>query len=151
MTRILVRWSVVVILIAHGLLHLLGAAKGLAWAPVATLTEPIEPALGVVWLAAAIALVTTGALFAARARMWWVAGIAGLVISQAVILTSWSEAQAGTLANVVLLVALGYELVAQGHLAAVVELREVRRQVPGGPLPVGESERQAYAAIAAQA
>lgn len=109
MTRIFVRWFVVVILIGHGLLHLLGAAKGLAWAEVAMLTEPIEPAIGVVWLAAAIVVVATGVLFAARTRTWWMAGIAGLLISQSVILTSWSDAQAGTLANLVLLVALGYE------------------------------------------
>ena len=145
MTRILVRWSVVVILIAHGLLHLLGAAKGLAWAPVATLTEPIEPALGVVWLAAAIALVAAGALFAARARMWWVAGIAGLVISQAVILTSWSDAREGTLANVVLLVALGYELAAQGPGSYRAEYRRrvvtaLRASVPGAGPVVTEAD-----------
>ena len=123
MTRVLVRWIVVVILIAHGLLHLLGAAKGLSWAEVATLTDPITPALGVVWLAAAIALVVTGVLFAARARMWWVAGFVGLLTSQAVILTSWGDAKAGTLANLVLLGALGYELASNGPRSYRAEYR----------------------------
>ncbi|MDY7542926.1 MULTISPECIES: DUF6544 family protein [unclassified Cryobacterium] len=145
MTKTLVRWFVVVILIAHGLLHLLGAAKGLAWAEVATLTEPIAPALGVVWLAAAIALVVTGVLFAARARMWWVAGFVGLLISQAVILTSWSDAKAGTLANLVLLVALGYELASNGPRSYRAEYRRrvataLHESAPGMDSIVSEAD-----------
>jgi len=145
MIRPLMRWFVVVILIGHGLLHLLGAAKGLAWAEVATLTEPIAPALGVVWLVAAIALVAAGVLFAARARMWWLAGIAGLVISQAVILTSWSDAKAGTLANVVLLVALGYELASNGPRSYRAEYRRrvataLRASAPGTGPVVSEND-----------
>jgi len=42
------------------------------------------------------------------------------------------------------------EPVAQGRLAAVVELRDVPRQVTVSPLPIGELERAVYAAIAAQ-
>lgn len=110
----IVRWFVAVILVAHGLIHLLGAAKGLGWAEVTTLAEPIQPAIGAVWLIAALVIVTTGVLLAARKRMWWVAGLVGVLISQAVILTSWSDAKAGTLANLLLLTALGYAFVSNG-------------------------------------
>ena len=49
--RTVVRWFVVVVVVGHGLIHLLGAAKGLGWAEVAALPEPISRALGAAWLA----------------------------------------------------------------------------------------------------
>ncbi|TFC05072.1 MULTISPECIES: DUF6544 family protein [Cryobacterium] len=153
--RTLARWFVVLILIAHGSLHLLGAAHGLAWAEVATLTEPIAPALGVVWLAAAIMLVATGVLFAARARMWWVAGIIGLLISQTVILTSWSDAKAGTLANLVLLAALGYEFASNGPRSYRAEYRRrvataLREAEPDTGALVSESDLAHLPALVAE-
>ena len=44
--RIVVRWVVAVIVVVHGLIHLLGAAKGLGWADVARLSQPIGTAQG---------------------------------------------------------------------------------------------------------
>ncbi|MGV8968627.1 MAG: DUF6544 family protein [Cellulomonas sp.] len=112
--RTVTRWFVVVVVIGHGLIHLLGAAKGLGWAEVAALPEPISPAMGLTWLAAAAAIVTTGVLLAARNRRWWVVGTLAVVVSQAVILTSWNDARTGTLANLLLLAALGYTLASRG-------------------------------------
>ena len=112
--RTVVRWFMVVAMTGHGLIHLLGAAKGLGWAEVASLPEPIGPAMGLVWLVAAAAVVAAAVLLAVRNRGWWVAGIVGLVFSQAVIFTSWSNARVGTVANVVLLVALAYTLASHG-------------------------------------
>ncbi len=37
---------VVVVVVLHGLVHLLGAAKGFGWAKVSQLTERISPAMG---------------------------------------------------------------------------------------------------------
>ncbi len=112
--RTAVRWFIVVVVLGHGLIHVLGAAKGLGWAEVAALAEPIGPAMGLAWLAAAAAVVATGVLLAARHRRWWVAGSVGVVLSQAVILTSWNDAKVGTVANVLLLAALGYTYASRG-------------------------------------
>jgi hypothetical protein len=112
--RRMVRWFVVVVVVGHGLIHLLGAAKGLGWAEVAALPEPISPAMGVAWLAAAVAVVATGVLLAARNRRWWVVGTLAVALSQAVIVTSWDDARTGTLANLLLLAALGYTLASRG-------------------------------------
>ena len=106
--RTVVRWFIVVVTMGHGLIHLLGAAKGLGWAEVASLPEPIGQAMGLAWLGAAVAVVATAVLLAVRNRGWWVAGIVGVVTSQAVILTSWNDAQAGTAANVVLYATHGF-------------------------------------------
>jgi hypothetical protein len=106
--RARVRWVVVVVVVLHGLIHLLGAAKGLGWADVTQLAEPISPVMGVAWLAAALLVVAAGVLLAIASRCWWVVGAVAVVVSQAVIFTSWGDARAGTLANVVLLVAVTY-------------------------------------------
>ena len=112
--RTVVRWFIVVVVVGHGLIHLLGAAKGLGWAEVTALPEPIGPAMGLAWLAAAAAVMATGVLLALRNRIWWVAGTVGVVLSQAVILTSWNDAKAGTVVNVLLLAALGYTYASRG-------------------------------------
>lgn len=60
-----VRWLLSVFLVTHGLIHLLGAAKGLGWANVTQLAEPISTALGAMWGVAAIVTVTAGVLLLA--------------------------------------------------------------------------------------
>jgi hypothetical protein len=101
-----IRWLVVLVLGLHGLIHLLGAAKGLHWARVEQLRAPISPALGVVWALAALALVTVAVMIASGSpRWWWIVAAVAAVISQALIITSWSDAKAGTVVNVVLVLA----------------------------------------------
>ena len=50
--RMTVRWVVGLVVVVHGSIHFLGAAKGLGWAEVTQLTEPISAGLGAAWLAA---------------------------------------------------------------------------------------------------
>jgi len=121
--RSLIRWVVVIVVLLHGLLHLLGAAKAFGWADVAQLTEPIGAAVGAAWLVAAVLLIVTGVLLAARNRRWWIVGAVAVLVSQAAILTSWSDAKVGTFANVVLLVAVGYGFLSQGPTSFRAEYR----------------------------
>ena len=65
------RWVVVVVLLAHGLIHLLGAAKGLGWADVPQLRQPIGAGGGVLWLVAALLVLGTAVLLAFGAPTWW--------------------------------------------------------------------------------
>lgn len=110
-----VRWVVVGVLSVHGLIHLMGAAKGLGWAEVGALRQPIGALAGGVWLASAALIVAAAAMIALRGPAWWwaVAAVAALV-SQAMIVSSWSDAKAGTLPNVVLLLAAVYGFVSVG-------------------------------------
>ena len=112
--RKLVRWIVAFVVVVHGLIHLLGAAKGLGWAEVTQLANPISPAMGVAWLGAAVLVVASGALLAVPVRWWWAVGVVAAVSSQGVIFSSWSDAKAGTLANVILLGALLHGYATQG-------------------------------------
>ena len=106
-----VRWAVVVVLVVHGLIHLLGVAKGFGWAEVSALKEPIGTGAAVVWLLAAVLVLATAVMLAARAPAWWWAvAVAAVLVSQAAVLTSWTDAKAGTVANVllVLVAVLGF-------------------------------------------
>ena len=116
-------WIVGLVVVLHGLIHLLGAAKGLDWFAVTQLTQPISNTMGVAWLAAAMLLVVAGVMLVRKSRGWWVVGAAAAAISQAVILTSWTDAKAGTVVNLVLLVAAGYGLAAQGPRSYRAEYR----------------------------
>lgn len=107
----IIRWAIVVLLFVHGLIHLMGAAKGLGWANVTTLREPISSAAGVAWLVAAVFVLAAALMIAlGRPTWWWLVAVAAAVVSQAVIFTAWSDAKAGTVANVILIAAavLGY-------------------------------------------
>ena len=78
--------------VLHGLIHLMGSAKGFRLAAIPQLTQPISTTIGLLWLlAAALLLATAGALFASP-RWWWAVGAGAVVISQMAIATSWSDA-----------------------------------------------------------
>jgi len=101
-----VRWIVALVVVTHGLIHRLGAAQGLGWADVSQLKGPISWSMGLVWLMAAAVVVVAGATLACSARWWWAVGAVAVLMSQGLIITAWSDAKAGTLANVILLVAV---------------------------------------------
>jgi hypothetical protein len=117
------RWVVGVVVVLHGVIHLLGAAKGLGWAEVTQLVEPISSGMGAAWLAAALVTIAAGVLLIARVRWWWIVGAVAVVGSQMVIITSWSDAKVGTIANLILLVAVVYGWASQGPRSARAEYR----------------------------
>lgn len=105
-----VRVLLAALLGVHGLIHLMGAAKGLGVTEIPPLTQAIDMPLGFLWLLASALLVVTAVSVIAWPGRWWVVGAGAVIVSQVVILTSWSDAQYGTIANVILLagVALGF-------------------------------------------
>ena len=90
----------------HGLIHLLGFVKACNLAEVSQLTKSISMPAGAAWLAAAILLLTGAMLFLLRIEHWWLAAAAGVVLSQVMIIISWSDAKFGTIANVLILLPL---------------------------------------------
>ena len=106
------------VLILHGALHLMGFAKAFGWAELPQLTQPISRALGGLWLLAALAMFAAAAVSVFAPPVFFVVGSAALVLSQVAIVSSWQDAKYGTLANVVLLlaVALGTATYGPGSL-----------------------------------
>ena len=90
----------------HGFIHVLGFLGAVTAAGGAVLQAPPSARVGVLWLAAAVLLVASAVLLLAGVRAWWIPALAGVVLSQALIVGAWSEAKWGTLANLVVLVPL---------------------------------------------
>ncbi|MFN0092136.1 MAG: DUF6544 family protein [Acidimicrobiales bacterium] len=112
--RTLIRWTVGLIVFAHGLIHLMGVVKGFGWGDVSKLTEPISTSMGVAWQVAAVVVIAAGVMLLAGLRWWWAVSAVAAVVSQAVIVTSWTDAKAGTVANVLLAIAAVYGFCANG-------------------------------------
>jgi len=108
------RWAIVVVLGVHGLIHLMGFAKAFGFAELSQLTEPISRPWGLAWLLAAALVTVVAVMLAAEARLMWVFGAAALLVSQTVILSSWHDAKAGTVANVILAMVAAHGWLTEG-------------------------------------
>ena len=108
------RILVTLLLSLHALLHLLGFLKSWGLAALPELSGktlvPLSPALtrviGLLWLLGAFVLLTAAALRALRSDTWWLVASVGVVVSQALIVLQWSDAKAGTAANVLIAAAI---------------------------------------------
>jgi hypothetical protein len=109
------RVFVVCLLIAHGLIHLLGFAKGFGLAELPQLTTPINKPMAVAWLAAALLMLGSSL---APLRLFWISAGSAVILSQVVILSSWHDAKFGTVANLLVLLAAAYAVASEGPLSA---------------------------------
>ena len=100
------RWIVVVLLVMHGLIHWMGFAKAFGYVELPQLTLSVSREMGVVWLAAGLLVVASAVTIVTSPRSFWIVGGIALIVSQAIILSAWSDAKAGTIVNVVLLLAV---------------------------------------------
>jgi uncharacterized protein DUF6544 len=110
-----------VLLIVHGLIHLLGFAKAFNVVQLSQLSQPISLKFGVLWLITAILFMATAISLFAWPRIWWAIGAAALVLSIVVIVPSWTDAKFGFVANGVVLVAVVLGFLEQGPLSLRAE------------------------------
>ncbi|MBK9069401.1 MAG: hypothetical protein IPL79_00095 [Myxococcales bacterium] len=138
------RAAFVVVMVLHGLIHLLGFAKAFGLAEVSQLTQPVGKALGAGWLVACGLLLAAALLVALAKSNWWIAGVVAVVVSQALIVSSWQDAKFGTIANLIILVAvvLGYSA-ARFHGRFASDVQAALRQAPAVPAaPLTEADMQ---------
>ncbi len=96
----------VFLIIIHGLIHLLGFVKAFNMAQVEQLTQSISKPAGIFWLLTSILFIAAAVLYFLQSDSWWVIGAAAVIISQVLILLSWSDAKFGTVANIIILVSI---------------------------------------------
>ncbi|MGV9012503.1 MAG: DUF6544 family protein [Flavobacteriales bacterium] len=102
-----------IFLVAHGLIHLMGTAKAFGFAEIPQLTQHISRPLGMLWLLAAALLIVTAIFLFTLPQWWWMVGASAIVVSQVVLMTSWSDARYGTIANVIILVGVVFGFLSQ--------------------------------------
>lgn len=117
----------------HALIHFMGVAKGFGFAELPQLTQPIGRGMGLLWLAAGVALLVAAVMVKTHPRSWFWVGSLGVVLSQLVILTAWSDARFGTAANLIIGLLALYAFAAEGPLGLRSEYREgVQARLPAG-------------------
>jgi len=104
------RMAFFLLVLGHGLIHLLGFVKAFGLFDVILLTQPISKPFGVVWLLAFLLFVLAAIRFTFKNSHWWLFGILAVVTSQFLIILFWPDAKFGTLANGIILIAalIGY-------------------------------------------
>jgi hypothetical protein len=90
----------------HALIHLLGPAKAFGFWALDGLKLPIERPMGLVWLAAALAMGSSAVALAVGHHRWWLPAAIGVVLSQVALVASWDDAKVGTIVNVLMAIAL---------------------------------------------
>ena len=100
----------IVLISLHGLIHTLGFVKAFGLAPITQMTHEISKPVGVAWLVAAMLFALTAVVISLQREYWWLVALAGVLLSQYLIIMNWNDAKAGTFVNVmILLVAIvGY-------------------------------------------
>ena len=63
-----------ILLLLHGWIHLLGAARAFGWADLSQLTQSISQARGVLWLVSALLFTATATALFVWPRGWWLIG-----------------------------------------------------------------------------
>jgi hypothetical protein len=114
-------WVVVILLALHGLIHLMGFVKEWKLAEIPALTgrtlvplsAPVSRVLGAGWLVAAVALLAAAGALALGRDAWLGLALAGVALSQLLIVAWWHDARFGTIANVLLLGAVVIQLLSR--------------------------------------
>jgi len=100
------RFILILIIIIHGLIHLLGFIKAFNLAQVNQLNLNISKPFGLIWLLAAALFILTAIFYFLEKDWWWIIGSTAIIISQIIIIISWNDAKFGTIVNLILLIPL---------------------------------------------
>lgn len=98
------RIAFLIIVLFHGLIHLLGFIKGFGIKEVKELTLPISKPMGFVWLTAAILFLSYGILYLLNSKYAWLVGLMAVTVSQFLVFMFWKDAKFGTSPNLIILI-----------------------------------------------
>jgi hypothetical protein len=96
-----------IIVVVHGLIHLLGFAKAFHYGNITHLTKEISKPAGAFWLLTCLLFLAAVIFYISNKNFWPIIALISVIVSQIIIISSWHDAKFGTIANIiVLLVAL---------------------------------------------
>jgi len=85
------------LILVHGMIHVLGFVKGFGFKEVKGLTMPITKSKGLLWLLAALLILVFAWLYGANAKFAWIVGFVAMGLSQVLVFVYWRDAKFGTL------------------------------------------------------
>ncbi|GAA5522394.1 hypothetical protein LQ318_11650 [Aliifodinibius salicampi] len=102
----MLRILIPLITVIHGLIHLMGFLKAFQLAEIEQLNLPISKVSGIFWLVACLLMQATAGGYLLKIDGWWILGMIALVISQVLIFLYWPDAKFGTIANIIIGIAI---------------------------------------------
>lgn len=102
----MLHYLVAFIIIIHGLLHLMGYSKAFQYSGIKHIKAHISRPIGVLWIMGCLFFIATGVLFLLNNDYWQLVGLISIAISQTVIIIGWKNARYGTIANLLILMAI---------------------------------------------
>lgn len=100
------RVTFIVIIALHGVIHLFGFLKAFDLSGFNAISQPISRPMGLLWLIAFVLFVVTAFLLAIKLHYWQFTGLAGIVLSQFLIINYWTDAKFGTIVNFIILASI---------------------------------------------
>jgi hypothetical protein len=94
------------ILVIHGLIHLMGFMKAFKLAEISQLKQSISKPAGIFWLLSTILFLGVAVFYVLDKKWWWMLALTAILISQIIIILSWQDAKFGTIANIIILIAI---------------------------------------------
>lgn len=92
------------IVFVHGVIHLLGVVKAFRPTRVRQLRQPISRSTGIVWAVVSLLFIASATLLVMNDYSWTVLAGLAVVLSQILIIGSWTDAKAGTILNVLVII-----------------------------------------------
>jgi len=92
-----------ILLLLHGIIHLLGFVKSYHLAEIPQLSLEIPRSLGNLWLFCAFLFLIVLILMVLNKPFWPLFAIAAVILSQALIVLYWQDAKFGTILNIIIL------------------------------------------------
>lgn len=99
------RVVLIILIVLHGLLHFMGFANAYAIGNMAEFAKELPKPIGLLWLFTGLLFIASAVMILIKRKGWAIWGILAVIVSQLLILTVWSDAKYGTLANIVILIA----------------------------------------------
>jgi hypothetical protein len=100
------KWIFFFIVITHALIHLLGFLKAFQLAEINQLTQNISKLMGILGLIALILFLAAAIQLISNHDLWWITALAAVILSQVLIILFWQDAKFGTIANIIILLAV---------------------------------------------
>jgi hypothetical protein len=99
----IVKYLFAVVVIIHGLIHLVGYSRSFHYSEIKNITESVSKPVGLLWMLSCMLFIATAILFLLQKDYWWMLAISAVVLSQVVILTNWKNAKYGSIMNILIL------------------------------------------------
>lgn len=120
------RIALIILIGIHGIIHLFGFLKAFGISEFTAISQPISKPFGLVWLLTFLLFALAIVLLIFQSNYWWLIGFLAVIASQILIITNWSDAKFGTIANLIMLVA---SIIAYSNFSFISKIAEERKRL----------------------